>query len=100
LATQGHFSLLDTDEDVGYLTLFPDRLIYVGDRINLAVAREDVVGVERRPIPGYSLFGYVWAVVRISDRDTGKTSAIRLLSPDVDPLPHHPPATPQLPHAL
>lgn len=100
LATQGYFSLLDTDEDVGYLTLLPDRLTYSGDRLSMAVPREKVLGIERRAIPGYSLFGYHWAVVRFESPRDGEPTAIRLLSRDVDRLRHQPDATRKLHEAL
>jgi hypothetical protein len=100
LATQGYFSLLDTDEDVGYLTLFADRLTYAGDRLSMAVPRDNVLGVERRAIPGYSLFGYHWAVVRFESPRDGEPTAIRLLSRDVDRLRHQPDATRKLFEAL
>lgn len=100
LATQGYFSLLDTDEDIGYLTLFPDRLTYSGDRLSMAVPRDKVLGIERRAIPGYSLFGYHWAVVRFESPQDGEPTAIRILSRDVDRLRHQPEATRKLYESL
>ena len=43
--------LLDTDEDVGYLALYPDRLLYVGDRYTLTLPREQILSVERQAVP-------------------------------------------------
>jgi hypothetical protein len=100
MATEGHFSLLDTDEDVGYLSLHPDRLTYVGDQISLVVQRKDVLGIERQPIPGYGLFGYKWAVIRFNDAETGQSSSLRLLSREVDRLSQQPEANRQLWEAL
>lgn len=84
MATQAHFGWLDTDEDVGYLSLYPDRLVYVGDRYHLAVPREQVLSVERRPVPFYSLIGYYWTVVRFQDAERGEPNSVRLLSREVD----------------
>jgi hypothetical protein len=96
LATEGHFSLLDTDEDIGYLTLYPDRVTYSGDRINLLIRRADVLSIERRPIPGYSLFGYFWSIIRYQDAETGEPTSIRLLSREVDRLREQPEANREL----
>lgn len=84
LATQSHFGWLDTDEDVGYLALYPDRMVYVGDRYSLSVPRTHVLSVERRPVPFYSLIGYTWTVVRFEDSDGEQPLSIRLLSREVD----------------
>lgn len=48
-ATPKYSSLLDPHEDIGFLILLPDKLEFFGDRMNLAIDRSKVVGVEFRP---------------------------------------------------
>lgn len=83
LATQSHFGWLDTDEDVGYLVLFPDRLIYIGDRYSLFIPRPQVLGIDRTPVPFYALLGYYWTVIRFENRE-GEATSVRILSREVD----------------
>ena len=84
LATHGHISLLDTDEDIGYLTLYHDRVTYLGDQLSFTIPRENVLGVERRAIPIYSLTGHYWTVIRYRDLEKGTETSIRVLSREAD----------------
>jgi hypothetical protein len=51
IATPKYASLLDPHEDVGYLILYPERLEFYGDNINLSVDKRDISSIVFRANP-------------------------------------------------
>ncbi|HET6381788.1 MAG TPA: hypothetical protein VFJ58_00215 [Armatimonadota bacterium] len=88
LSTHGHllrqFQRFDTHEDVGSLCATPRSLIFLGDSIDLSIARAAITAIEFRIDPCCSFIGLHW--IRLSYTDGDATRYLYLQSRDRDRL--------------